>query len=341
MLPCAAIEAPLSVRPDAGFAARLMALLALLLLAAGGVVAYLGYVQPVAAVVQDSTGQVVPRPSPSGQAAPAATVPPAAADGRPLNILLLGSDTDAKFGDVYDTQIMIVVSIDRQRKQVSMLSIPRDLWVPIPGWGMGKIGTAYHDGGLALARQTIEQSLDLPIDYYAWIGLDGFVKVIDTLGGVDLDVAHPVVDDRYPDDLNSSDPYAYRRLYIPAGPQHLDGLRALEYVRSRHGDLIGDFGRSERQQQLLEAIRAKSGGKAILANLPGLALDLRDSIRTDLTLVDLARLASTADQLKDQPVQRYVLNPPTYSSDGWSRDGQQIIIPDWPAIHHLVGSILA
>jgi polyisoprenyl-teichoic acid--peptidoglycan teichoic acid transferase len=331
-----AIEAPLPV-PSAGFAARLIGLLALLALTVGGAVGYLTYVQPVAAVVQESTGQVVARPpAPLASVAP---TPEPASSGR-TNILLLGSDTDAKFGTVYDTQIMIVVSIDQQRKQVSMLSIPRDLWVAIPGWGMGKIGTAYHDGGLALARQTVEQNLRIPIDYYAWVGLEGFVQVIDTLGGVDLDVAHPVVDDRYPDDLNSSDPYAYRRLYIPAGPQHLDGTRALEYVRSRHGDLIGDFGRSERQQQLLQAVRAKSDGRALAGNLPRLALDLRNSIRTDMTLIDLARLARLSDQLQQQPVQRYVLSPPNYSRDGVSADGQSIVVPDWTAIHGLVASIL-
>lgn len=325
-------------RPGSGFAGRLLLLLLLFAGAASLAIAYLGFVRPVAAVVQESTGQTVPRLAPPPQATPAPAAQPET--GR-TNILLLGSDTDAKFGNVYDTQIMIVVSIDQRRGQVSMLSIPRDLWVDIPGWGMGKIGTAYHDGGLALARQTVEDNLGLSIDYYAWVGLDGFVKVIDTLGGVDLDVAHPVVDDRYPDDLDGADPYAYRRLYIPAGPQHLDGLRALEYVRSRHGDLIGDFGRSERQQQLLQALRAKASGAALAANLPRLALDLRDSIRTDMTLLDIGRLAATADKLRDQPVDRYVLSPPTYSSDGWSRDGQQIIIPRWPAIHALVATMLA
>ena len=299
--------------------------------------AYLGVVQPVTAVVEESTGQVVPRLPTPPQATP---VPTAPAGSGQSNILLLGSDTDPKFGSVFDTQIMIVVRIDQQRKQVSMLSIPRDLWVNIPGWGMGKIGTAYHDGGLALARQTVEDSLGIPIDYYAWVGLAGFVKVVDTFGGVDLDVAHPIVDDRYPDDLNGTDPYAYRRLYIPAGPQHLDGARALEYVRSRHGDLTGDFGRSERQQQLLQALRAKSSGTSIAANLPQLALDLQGSIRTDMTLLDIARFATTAEKLRNRSVERYVLNPPTYSSNGWSRDGQQIVIPRWPAIHDLVANIL-
>ena len=325
------------------FVPRLVLLLALLTVAAGGAVGYLAYVQPVAAIVQESTGQAVPRPDPAqGSPPPAAATAQAQSDsGSRMNVLLLGSDTDAKFGGVYGTQIMIVVSIDTRDKQLSMLSIPRDLWVDIPGWGMGKIGTAYHDGGLALARQTVEQNLGMPIDYYAWVGLDGFVKVIDTLGGVDLDVAHPIVDDRYPDDLNSADPYAYRRLYIPAGPQHLDGTRTLEYVRSRHGDLIGDFGRSTRQQQVLQAVQTKTSGKSIAANLSALALDLRGSIRTDLTVGDLARLATLADQVKSEPVQRFVLAPPTYSRDGYSRDGQAIVIPNWPAIHELVASMLA
>lgn len=322
------------------FACQLSLLVVLLFAVNGAVLAYLGYVQPVAAVVQQSTGQVVPRLTPAAEFA-ASPTPPPVSSGRRINILLLGSDTDEKFVGVYDTQVMIVVSIDPQRKQVSMLSIPRDLWVAIPSWGMGKIGTAYHDGGLALARQTIEQNLEIPIDYYAWVGLEGFVKVIDTLGGVDLDVGHPVVDDRYPDDINTTDPYAYRRLYIPAGPQHLDGLRALEYVRSRHGDLIGDFGRSGRQQQVLQALRGRAYGKQIVANLPAIALDLKDSIRTDLTLMDLAQLAGLADQLTGSPVQRYVLSPPLYSSDGWSTDGQQIVVPNWLAIRELIAGTMA
>ncbi|MBV9119563.1 MAG: LCP family protein, partial [Chloroflexi bacterium] len=269
---------------------------------------YDSYLQPVAAVLQESTGQIVPRP-PDATSVPTQTGP---AEQRRSNILLLGSDTDAKFSGVYDTQIMLVVSIDPAHKQVSLLSIPRDLWVPIPGWGMGKIGTAYHDGGLALARRTIEQNLQIPIDYYAWVGLYGFVKVIDTLGGVDIDVSHPIVDDKYPDDLTGNDPYAYRRLYIPAGPQHLDGARALEYVRSRHGDLVGDFGRSERQQQVLQTLRLKTNGQVVVGNLPALAQDLQDSVRTDMTVVDIARFARLADQMEGQPVKQYVLSPPTY-----------------------------
>jgi LCP family protein required for cell wall assembly len=320
----------------------------LLCLLAGGtaLVAYLFYLRPVAQAVSAATGQVIPRPpepaagaSPGPGEATAAPTPPSLTGTSRVNILLLGSDTDAKFAGDYNTQIMIVVSIDPVRKSVSMLSVPRDLWVPIPGHGTGKIGVAYGAGGVALARQTIETNLGIPIHYYAWVGLEGFIKVIDTFGGVDVDVSHPIVDDSYPDDVNSPDPYAYRRLYIPAGPQHLDGMRALEYVRSRHGDLIGDFGRSQRQQQVLDALRSKSGTKDIIVRLPELANDLKDSVRTDMTLQDIARFASFAEQIRGQPVQQYTLLPPKYSDNAVAADGESIVVPNWPEIRPLIDQI--
>ncbi|MHB8619166.1 MAG: LCP family protein, partial [Chloroflexota bacterium] len=323
-----------SPRPSGRFAS---CLLLLILLLAGGTAAglgYLAYVQPVAAAVSDSTGQVVPRPA--QRAAVPAPTPAGLSGHRRVNVLLLGSDTDPKFNGVYDTQIMIVVSIDPASGRVAMLSIPRDLWVPIPGFGTGKIGTAYHDGGLSLARQTIEQNLGITTDYYAWIGLNGFIKVIDSLGGVTLDVMHPVIDNQYPDDVGSANPYAYRRLYIPAGPQHLDGTRALEYVRSRHGDLLGDFGRSARQQQLLEALKRQTGGRDLVAKLPSIAADLNGYLKTDMTPLQLARFAAFADSIHTSQVKRLELTPPIYTSEGTSADGQSIVIPNWPAIHRLV-----
>lgn len=320
----------------------LIGLLLTIVVGGVGLVSYLFYFRPVAQAVGSATGQIVPRPivasSGAGAAAPAPT-PPSLSGSDPINVLLLGSDTDAKFGGDYNTQIMIVVSILPAQKKVSMLSIPRDLWVQIPGHGVGKIGVAYGAGGVALARQTVETDFGIPIHYYAWVGLDGFIKVIDTFGGVDLDLSHPIVDDSYPDDVGSPDPYAYRRLYIPAGPQHLDGMRALEYVRSRHGDLIGDFGRSQRQQQLLDALRAQANGRDIVARLPQLANDLKDSVRTDMSLPELLKFAGFAEQIRSEPVQQHTLLPPTYSEDGTSADGQSIVIPNWRAIRPLVDSI--
>src|SRR5437879_6724418 len=133
---------------------------------------------------------------------PAATPPPLDSKQR-VNILLLGSDNDQKFAqDAVLSQTMIVVSIDPAKRQVTLLSLPRDLWVAIPGHASAKIDLAYAEGGAPLARATVEKVFRIPIHYYAWIGLDGMVKVVDRLDGVDVDVLHPVLDDNYPNDFS-------------------------------------------------------------------------------------------------------------------------------------------
>src|SRR5260370_36361139 len=116
-----------------------------------------------------------------------------------------------------------------------MLSIQRDSYINVRGQGLRKLDEAYYLGGVALSRRTIEQDFGISINYCVWIGLDGFIKVINTVNGVDVDVMHPIVDDNYPDDTgaNANDPNAIKRLYLPPGPQHLDGPTALDYVRSR------------------------------------------------------------------------------------------------------------
>ncbi|MCL4509274.1 MAG: LCP family protein [Chloroflexi bacterium] len=251
-----------------------------------------------------------------------------------VNFLLLGSDTDLKFApNQYLTQSMILVTVDPKTHTVGMLSIPRDLWIDIPGYGFGKIQIAYEIGGIALARRTVEANFGIHVDYYAWVGLQGFTKMIDTVGGINIDVPHPVLDDAYPDDLNPSDPYAYKRLYIPAGPQHLSGPAALEFVRSRHGDLVGDFGRSARQQMLLLALKQRLTGTTLLFHLPQLANDLQSSVRTDVPLTDLLAYANFARTLTRSEIHQVVLLPPTYSYNTTTPDGSQdIVVPRWPAI---------
>ncbi len=179
-----------------------------------------------------------------------------------INILLLASDDDRKYKDQGNkfpaTQVMLVLSLDPLHNTASLLSIPRDLWVPVQGNGNHKIDEASLVGGVALARETIEENFGIAISRYAWLGLSGFVQVIDAVGGVDVDSQFPILDDDYPNDLESpNNPYASRRLYIPAGPQHLDGVATLEFVRSRHGTLMQDFARSLHQQQVLVDIKRK------------------------------------------------------------------------------------
>jgi len=265
--------------------------------------------------------------------------------GPRINILLLGSDTDQKFTNAdgshnYLAQSDIVVTIDPATKSVGMLSIPRDFWISVPGYGMHKLdeayslgGTAigagaYSPGGVALSRLTIFQDFGIPINYYAWVGLDGFVKVIDTVDGVDVDVLHPITDDNYPDDVGNQtgDLYAYKRLYIAPGPQHLSGTEALEYVRSRHADLVGDFGRSARQQQVLSALKTKLNNPDIVSKLPEIANDLNGYVKTDMQLSDVFKLMNFARTLNPNSINRVILGPP-YSAEGTTSTGQDVVFP--------------
>jgi LCP family protein required for cell wall assembly len=248
--------------------------------------------------------------------------------GGRINILLLGSDTDEKFNNTYLAQSDIVVTVDPATKQVGMLSIPRDFWINVPGSGMHKLDEAYALGGVALSRLTITEDFGIHINYYAWVGLDGFVKVINTVNGVDVDVIHPITDDNYPYDVgnHTNDIYAYQRLYLPPGPQHLTGAQALEYVRSRHADLVGDFGRSARQQQILTQLKNKLNNPGIIEQLPALANDLAGVVKTDMQLNQVFDLMRFARNINTNTIQRVTLGPP-YSSTGTAPDGQSVVFP--------------
>src|SRR5258708_2346236 len=132
-----------------------------------------------------------------------------------------------------------------------VLSIPRDLYVHLSTGGSGKIDGAYSYGSAGAAIATVEQDFGVRVDDYIWVGLLGLIKVIDAIGGIDVVTSNPVMDDYYPSDIYGNSPYDYQRVAVLAGPQHLDGIHAMEYVRSRHSDLQSDYGRSKRQQQVL------------------------------------------------------------------------------------------
>ena len=261
---------------------------------------------------------------------------PVSGPTEPFTVLLLGSDDDSKFaGDQFNTQSMILVRVDPISKQATMMSIPRDLWVPIQGQrGMGKISTAYQTGGVRATIATVESNFHVGIDDYIWIGLAGLIRVIDTLGGVNLVITNPVMDDFYPADINTSSPYGYYRVALLPGPVHLDGVHALQYVRSRHGDLRGDFARSERQQELLMAMKAQS--KHInLADFPDIANALNGEVRTSISLDRARQLYSVLDQFDSAHIKRIILGPP-YTSEGWAGD-QSVVFPNWGQILPLVG----
>lgn len=294
--------------------------LLLLVLIPGGIGIY--YYISILPTVSSSTGQKVVRAKGDEDPHQSQSTTGDVLSGGRMNLLLLGSDTDYK--TVHDlggvlTQTLIVLTIDPGTKDVSMLSLPRDTWLNVPGYGMHKLDQAYllgggGPGGVALTMETIHQDFGIYIDHYAWVGLDGFVKVIDTVGGVDIDTIHPITDDLYPDDACNCarDAYAVKPLYIAPGPQHLNGLQALEYVRSRHADLIGDFGRSVRQQQILTQLKNKLNNPAIISKMTDLAKALNGHVKTDMEMTQVFQLMNFARTLDQNKIKRITLAP--YSS---------------------------
>jgi LCP family protein required for cell wall assembly len=311
-------------------------LLFLLLLGGAGFTYYQIY---FADAINSITGQQVQRRA--GEEDPNTKLNGDILSGPRINILLLGSDTDQKFQGSYIAQTDIVVTIDPATKSVGMLSIPRDFYINVPGYGMHKLDEAYGLGGVDLSRATIEQDFGIPINYYAWVGLDGFIKVINEVGGVDVDVMHPIVDDQYPDDVgsNANDPYALKRLYIAPGPQHLDGEPALEYVRSRHADLVGDFGRSARQQQVLGALKTKLSNPNIFGKLSAIANDLKGYLKTDMQLSDVLKLMNFARSLDINKISKLILGPP-YSSSGNLPNGESVVFPNCDQLVPAIAQLL-
>ncbi len=254
-----------------------------------------------------------------------------------MNILLLGSDTRGD-GQVARSDTLILVTINPETKQVSMLSIPRDLLVTIPNYGQDKINAAYAYGsmnnltGPGLAAATIEYNFGVTIDYFAEVDTGGLARIIDTLGGVTLDVTAPLKDDEYPGSGNN-----YLRVLFHTGLQHMGGVQAVQYARTRHDD--NDFARNDRQQQLLRALRAQTVGLDLLPKAPELLNQLGDTFQTDLSPTQILALAKLGSSIKSSNIHSYdLLNQTTVS---YSPGQPYYLIPDWPAIHKILDEMMA
>jgi LCP family protein required for cell wall assembly len=271
-----------------------------------------------------------------------------------LNILLLGVDQRPGEG-VFNTDTMIVVSIDPASGQVAMLSLPRDtVDVPIPPgpaqrfWGStyrNKInswfsanrnrsdlwpGTDKSRGYNAL-KAILGNLYGIDIRYYVQVNFDGFKKVVDALGGVTINVQKPVVDDYYPGDHGE-----LLRVYIPTGVQHMTGAEALIYARSRHGkNGVGsdDYDRGARQQRLLVSLVSETNVAALLPNLDKLIAAGKKAVQTDIPATGgvLPRLLGLADKVDVKNIRSYVFAPPLYGTQGLF-DGVFKLIPNVPRI---------
>lgn len=237
------------------------------------------------------------------------------ADGR-INILLLG-----RAGEKYPgrnlTDTVMMLSIDTQSKQVALLSLPRDLYAPIFGTDLyTKINSLYQygldsDKSTSFIRTAVEEITGQPIHYFAIVDFDGFEKIIDALGGIRVEVPRDFYDTRYP-----GKHYDYETFELKKGWQLLDGKTALKYVRERHNDPEGDFGRAKRQQQVLQAVKEKVFSTGTILNvftLRTLLTLLGESIQTDMPLEDIRGFLDLARTIDTK-------NVPTVVIDAWKKE---------------------
>ena len=251
-----------------------------------------------------------------------------------VNILFLGLDQRPGESATSRTDTMILFSVNPKNKSVSMLSIPRDLWVPIPGHKEGRINTAhywgeiedYPGGGPALAKHTVRYNLGVPVHYYVRLNFTGFEQIIDAIGGIDIDVPAAIDDYQYPAPDNS-----YEHVHFDAGPQHMDGVTALKYARTRKGSGDGDFSRMDRQKQVIFAIRDKvlslPNLPQLVLQLPQLAQSLGESLQTDIPAGTMLTLAKWSEQIKGEDIYSDVLDRRVTESKR-TADGQDVLLFD-------------
>ncbi len=344
----------------------LAGLLAVCLVIAGGhgVVAYYGtQAQSALSCIFDPNGtaqcdDTTDTPAPGASASPDETPTPGTTTAPPigtplptaalpewngkdrLNILLIGADQRPKEG-TFNTDTLIVVSIDPVSKQVAMFSLPRDtVDVPIPpGPARSVFGSVYagkinslwlnarnrpdafagndSNRGFNAIKAVLGELYGLDIQYYVMVNFQGFKDIVDTLGGVTINVQNPVLDDHYPGDRGAS-----LRVYIPAGVQHMTGAQALIYARSRHTS--SDFDRAQRQQRVILSIREQVDPAKVLANLTQLLTDLKKSFKTDIPQSKLPQLIGLSSQIDSSRIRSFVFTPPRYGSEGTDSRGYRI-----------------
>lgn len=254
------------------------------------------------------------------------------------NYLLLGLDRrpGARGSGLADTILVAVLA--RDSDEVGLISVPRDLYVDLPGYGPGRINMVFgaaarvREPALELARRVVSNTLLLPIDHAMAIDLSLFERAVDEVGGVTVSVPCPIYDD-FVDARTES---GRRTLRVEAGEQLMDGATAAMYVRSRHGR--SDHDRARRQQAVLLGLQHELRGMEAVLELPALIELFEESIRTDLRRIDLLRLARRAARIEPGHVHGLVLGH-AHTTAFRSPEGYAVLLPNYDAIDEAVAKL--
>jgi len=286
-------------------------------------------------------------PPPEIQSTPAIADQPLPVIDAPESVtfLLLGSDT--RNGTSFRTDTILIAAVRPRDGQVSLISIPRDLWINIPTVGMQRINTAYQfgeingypGGGAGLLKDTILYNLGVQINYTAMVDFDGFRKVVDTLGGVDVPISCPYTDWRLLDP--SYDPQDENNWFLyTAGPglSHMDGDLALWYARSRKKS--NDFDRGRRQQEVIRSLYSQALRTDSIKQIPRLYTDLSSSFTTDLGLTDILKLSPMALHMTNADIRSYYIAGNLVTS--WiTPGGAYVLLPNNDAIQQMLSQALS
>lgn len=258
-----------------------------------------------------------------------------------VNILFLGIDRRENDPGPWRTDTMILFSVDPISNTASMLSLPRDLWVRLPVYNVDeRINAAYvygeqfryPGGGAEYAKKAVQYNLGVPVHRYVTLDFDGFVRIIDALGGVEIDVPRDIVDNAYP-----TPDFGTTRLYIPAGWQKMDGELALKYARTRHDS--SDIDRAHRQQQLVMAVRDKVLRLNFpIARIPEQLRILGESLKTDMTLEEMYAIAQAVRKVPSEDIGSEVIDE-TMVITWRTPQGWDVLVPQRDRMRLLVNRL--
>ena len=249
-----------------------------------------------------------------------------------VNILFLGTDQRCDEVGPNHSDTLMLATIDPETMTAALLSIPRDLWVEIPDFGVDRINQAYYfgqiyeypGGGPALASETVEAFLGVPVDYYVTVDFKSFEEAVNLIGGIVIDVPEAIEDPDYPDNCYGYDPFS-----IEAGKQRLDGETALKYARTRV-TLGGDVDRAGRQQAVLMAVRDQilqlNQLPQLIGQAPLLWRTFQENVKTNLPLEDALELALLIQDIDRQNITTAVLDYNQVYIET-TPDGRQVLVP--------------
>lgn len=320
----------------------LIVMLVPLLLCGGIFFGYQIYDTVREAVVVNGLPDIVSPPLVIAAPQPTTAPPPNIAAGERVNVLLLGTDCRPVDHGSCRTDSMMLASLDPRTGSAGIVSMPRDLWVPIPDFREDRLNVAYYygdlyrfpGGGPGLAKRTVEYNLGRRVHFYMLVDFNGFRKIIDTLGGIDVDVPKTIDDPQYPDEN-----YGYSPLLIPAGRVHMNGELALKYARTRHVD--GDFGRMRRQIQVILAAREKAMRLDMLspAKISALSQSMANTIKTDMSLQEALALAPAASKVKPENIKTGSIDQ-TMTVQFRANTGAVVLWPDRVKIGKMIDQVI-